>query len=179
MPDIPKLIQSIESGKYDDKELVNLYRNTEKYDSITEQDREQIMEAVETELRKSYPRKAKAKFGPVDARPREYLEELYNSVSGKYDLTKNTLKNGIKTGGTMISGDGYIDLYISYKAKNKNGVVAHAYQSKQTDPLKYHVFKYTGSAKPENRSGNVEYAGEDPAIEKYYSEVLSELLDTE
>ena len=36
MPDIPKLVQSIESGRYDDKQLVNLYRNTEKYDSITE-----------------------------------------------------------------------------------------------------------------------------------------------
>ena len=178
MPDIPKLVQSIESGKYDDKQLVNLYRNTEKYDSITEEDRELVMEAVETELRKTYPRKAKAKFGPVDARPREVLEELYASVSNRFDLSKNTLKNGVKTGGAMISGDGYIDLYISYKAKNKNGVVAHAYQSKQTDPLKYHVFKYTGSAKPENRTGLVEYDAESPEIEKYFAQALTELLDT-
>ena len=66
----------------------------------------------------------------------------------------------------------------SYKAKNKNGVVAHAYQSKQTDPLKYHVFKYTGSAKPENRTGLVEYDGESPEIEKYFAQALTELLDT-
>ena len=57
-------------------------------------------------------------------------------------------------------------------------MVAHAYQSKQTDPLKYHVFKYTGSAKPENRTGLVEYDGESPEIEKYFAQALTELLDT-
>ena len=76
MPDINKILKSIESGKYGSTELINLFRNTEKYESITEEERELVLAAIETQFRKDFPRVAKKNFGPADARPREVLEEI-------------------------------------------------------------------------------------------------------
>ena len=179
MPDINKILKSIESGKYGSTELINLFRNTEKYESITEEERELVLAAIETQFRKDFPRVAKKNFGPADARPREVLEEIYQSIASEHDLSGNTLRNGIKVGGSVISGDAHIDLYISYKNKQKEGAVVHAYQSKPDEDLIYSVFRYSGSAAPTNRTEVIEFVTEDPEISKTYSRMLSEIVYVE
>jgi hypothetical protein len=177
MPDIEKILRSISSEKYDDKELINLYRNTEKYDSITEENRERILEAVEVQLRERFPRVAKKALGPIGTRPWEYLEHLYQISNEKFDLTHNRVKNGVKSGGSMISGDAYIDYYISFKNAKKKGVVAHAYQVSASEPLKFQVFSYEGAARPENRSNQTEYLSECDDIYTDYLNLLSDVLE--
>ncbi|WP_421229835.1 hypothetical protein [Aeromonas enteropelogenes] len=39
-----------------------------------------------------------------------------------YALSNNRLKNGVKAGGLMISGEFYIDVYMSYKNIENHGV---------------------------------------------------------
>lgn len=59
--------------------------------------------------------------GPKDEQGRDFLEALYKEIATEFDLSGNHLKNGVKTGGYMINGTRYVDVYISYKtATEKN-----------------------------------------------------------
>ena len=100
-------------------ELVNLYRNTAKSKTINEIEREILTQALETVMRTSFPQQASNVLGRKDDKPVEVLEEVYNTVQTKFDLSGNLHKNGVKVSGDMIGGRSYIGWYISYK--NRQG----------------------------------------------------------
>lgn len=111
-----QLIESIRSGKYSERELINLYKNA------TTRNATAVMEAVKIKMRADFPRAANRMFGAKENEANALLEDVFRKLSVAHDLTKNRLKNGVKAGGEMISGQKYIDVYISYK--NSQGVGA-------------------------------------------------------
>ena len=117
-----KLIDNINKGQYNQKELINLYKNAQSVNSIVDSQKESIIEAIEKSTRLKFPAAAKKMFGAKDSEARDILEKLYSRISGSCNLEKNKLKNGVKTGGGMIAGDCYIQIYLSYKNEK---IMAH------------------------------------------------------
>lgn len=111
-----KLIESIRNGKFSERELINLYKNAETKSATT------VMEAVKIKMRADFPRAANRMFGAKESEANALLEDVFRNLAAAHDLTANRLKNGVKAGGEMISGQKHIDVYISYK--NGNGVGA-------------------------------------------------------
>ncbi len=103
------------SGLDDAGALKRLHANIHRHPELEDIDRETLDEAVMQRLRIISPCIATRLGGPKDAQAREFLEAFYDRISTEFDLSKNQLKNGVKTGGCMINGTRYIDVYISYK----------------------------------------------------------------
>jgi hypothetical protein len=57
---IEKLIEHVQSGKYSERELLNLY------DNASERQIAPVMEAIKLKLRADFPRAATRKFGPKE-----------------------------------------------------------------------------------------------------------------
>jgi hypothetical protein len=174
MADIPRLLERVRSGKYDETELLNLFKNASRSSSVTEQERAALMELVETELRKNYPRAANKHLGAIDRQAREYLESVYEEISAEFDLSGNKIKNGVKTGAAVLAGDAVIDIYISYKNEQGIGAVLAAYQPTIDDPISYQVFMYKGAKKPDNLVNMQEYAQPDDEVVVSFRKVLSD-----
>lgn len=174
MADIPRLLEKVRSGKYDETELLNLFKNASKSSSVTEQERAALMELVETELRKNYPRAANKHIGAIDREAREYLESVYKKISDEFDLSGNKIKNGVKTGAAVLAGDAVIDVYISYKNDQGIGAVLAAYQPSIDDPICYQVFTYKGAKKPDNLVNLQEYTKPDDEVVVSFRKVLSD-----
>jgi hypothetical protein len=71
------------------------------------------------------------------------LEKLYNSLSTSINFKYNKLKNGVKTGGRMISGEFYIDVYMSYKNSENQGAYISLTQKTINDELIVTVGRYS------------------------------------
>lgn len=100
--------------------LSNLYENVRRHRSISEYERELLDEAVEIRMREIAPARATKLFGPRDSMARRVLQSIYDDLANTLDFTSNRVGNGVKAGGTMISGERHVDLYLSYK--NEDGV---------------------------------------------------------
>lgn len=178
MPNINNLILKIQSGKCSARELQNAFANANNNQKISEEQREEVIESVEHALREHHPRAAKKLLGALDSRPIEVLEEMYTEIQKAFDLSQNKVKNGVKAGGSMRSGEAVLDWHISYKNEKAEGVVVGAYQWKVSDPLKYKVFKYRTANKPGSTYDEVEFIEESPDILVQYKKILSDLLPT-
>ena len=110
------LIENIRSGKFSERELINLYKNAATQSATA------VMEAVKIKMRADFPRAANRMFGSKENEANALLENVFHKLAADHNLTKNRLKNGVKAGGEMISGKKHIDVYISYK--NSNGIGA-------------------------------------------------------
>ena len=176
MPDIDKLLSSINDQKYSTKEMLNLYENTLTYKDVSELDRERVIEAIELQIRKMDTRAANKHFTKLSDRPKEVLEELSAKIGSEFDLTKNRVKNGVKIGGPMISGKAPVNIYVSYKNADGYGVVAGAYQWTVDADLKYRVFSYKGMNTEGNEFNLSEYLSETEDIYQAYRKLLRELL---
>ena len=110
-----QLIESIRNGKFSERELINLYKNAETKSATA------VMEAVKIKMRADFPRAANRMFGAKEREANALLEDVFRNISATHDITANRLKNGVKAGGEMISGQKYIDVYISYKNDNDVG----------------------------------------------------------
>lgn len=97
------------------KSLLTIYNNAQNHPTISDNEREVLVEAIELRLREVSPSAAKKIFGGADADARDYLQAAYESAIQKFDFTENRVRNGVKTGGDMISGKVYVDVYTSYK----------------------------------------------------------------
>jgi len=101
------------------------------------------------------------------------LENIWKQASEKFDLSDNTLKSGVKVGGDITNGRQYIDLYISYKRKNRwNAGLAYHQKDKESGP-KIIVKKYY---KGENTDPNLsrcefEYENKKDAIDLFIEHI--------
>src|SRR5450759_2760506 len=95
---VKQLIESIRSGKYSERELISLYNNASARGNST------VMQAIQIRMRADFPRAANRKFGAKESEANALLEGVYRNLSAEYNLTGNRLKNGVKLGGEMISG---------------------------------------------------------------------------
>ncbi|MDD1780309.1 hypothetical protein LRP49_03755 [Enterovibrio sp. ZSDZ35] len=119
--EVEVLILKIKENKFSEKQLINLYNNACAREGIDESDKAMLTRAIEKNTRLRFPRAAKRIFGAKESLASQKLESLCTQLEMEFDLTNNTLKNGVKAGGRMISGEYYIDVYASYKNREKHG----------------------------------------------------------
>jgi len=112
-----QLIESIRSGKYSERELINLHNNASSRGSPN------VAQAVVVQMRADYSRAANRLFGAKEKAASAMLEEVIGALSAKHDLSGNCLKNAVRAGTDMGSGKKYIDVYYAYK--NSAGVRAY------------------------------------------------------
>lgn len=114
----------------------NFYRNATEVAGITEAEREAVIAALETRIRISAPREAKALFGPKDAEARALLARIHDALAAEFDLSGNTVGAGVKTGGDMISGESHVSVYISYKgADRRHATLGVLQRAPDADPV--------------------------------------------
>ena len=118
-PQVENTLTIINTKDLTQKELSNLFHNAMEYKKITEEEREVIVEALEKKIKIKHPKEAKKLFGPKDAEARSLLQKIYDETTAEYDLSANRVKGGVKTGGDMIAGRSYINVYISFKNDQK------------------------------------------------------------
>lgn len=138
------LINKISEGTYTEKELINLNTNAVR---LGYQD---VIDAIELQMRKQFPRAATKEYGAKGDAAQQKLEEAYQEIKSSFDLTKNRNNNGVKVGGGIMSGDAYIDYYISYKDDDGHGVYLGLIQDTVDSELTARFGKYkTGKEKYE------------------------------
>ncbi|ANN28307.1 TPA: hypothetical protein RQK39_003528 [Vibrio vulnificus] len=139
---IEDLIKKIEEDKFNEKQLINLYNNAFSKQEIDEAEKESLIEAIEKNTRLRFPRAAKRIFGAKESVASQKHESLYVKLASKYDFTRNRLKNGVKAGGRMISGEYYIDVYLSYKNFQNQGAAIALTQENIDAELEVTVKRY-------------------------------------
>lgn len=145
--EIKDLIKNIEEDKYTAKQLINLYNNAMAKKGLDESEKEHLIEAIEKNIRARFPKAAKSIFGPKGTVASERLAAFCVELAKEFDLTSNKLKNGVKSGGEMISGRKYIDYYISYKNSSNQGVAMTLFQNNFDDELEVAVERYQTHSK--------------------------------
>jgi len=91
----PQLIESIRSGKYSERELINLYKNASARNATA------VMEAVKIRMRADFPRAANRMFGAKESEANALLEDVFRKLAATRNFSGNRLKNGVKAGGEM------------------------------------------------------------------------------
>ncbi|MDT0605043.1 hypothetical protein [Thalassotalea castellviae] len=177
---IQDLVQKIESDKYSEKQLINLYNNANNKKDLSEEDKEILVEAIENNTRLRFPRAAKRIFGAKESVANTILEKLHQTLSQSQSInfTSNKLKNGVKTGGRMISGEFYIDVYMSFKNSENQGAYISLTQKTIDDELIVTVGRYS-THNPDSGVKNESKGGID-SFEDYaiiYQNHLGELIN--
>ena len=143
-PLVRQTLNRIETKEFSSKELSSFLENTIKFSGITDEERELIIKALERKIRLKNPRHAKKLFGPKDIEARDLLQSIFDRISSDYDLSQNRVGSGVKTGGHMIAGKAYIDVYISYKNHDKWHVGLGFYQTSVEAEPKLRVWLFQG-----------------------------------
>ena len=110
-----KSLNHIETKELSKTELINFFNNINNSTKITDYEREVLTEAVEKKMRVKFPKSAKTILGGKNAKAQELLEEIFNVLKKEFDWSNNKVKTKVKVGGKMISGEWFVDWYISYK----------------------------------------------------------------
>ena len=97
------------------KVLQTWYENTKNFPSITDYEREYLLDEVEKKIRLKFPNKAKKILGGKSAKAQELLDEIFKLLTQEFDWSNNNVGNKVKVGGSMISGKEFVCWYISYK----------------------------------------------------------------
>ena len=142
-----RILKLIKNRNYNKKELHTFYENiNNEYDKdkITDHEFEILIQELEKRIRLTQPRLSKILFGPKDEPVRKLLEEFLSELKNSFDFSKNNVGSHVKTGGNMINGTRYIDVYISYK-NNKKWHCSFAYLQDLVDTDPYlRTRKYQG-----------------------------------
>lgn len=178
MSQIEKITALLQSRSFSQEELINLHNNALNYKDISDVDRETISALIEKRLRVKFPGAAKKIFGAKDTEARETLSRFYEAIETEFDLSANKLKNGLKTGGNVISGEAYLYTYISFK--NAENIGAHLALSQHTveNELKVIVHKYKTGGDNSGTLDHHEFGIEKLAqAESIYRDYLSQIID--
>jgi hypothetical protein len=112
---VERLLVQVAAGGMTQRELVTLFQNAQRHPTISDEQREHVVLAIEAQLRERFPRSARGMFGPADQHARFLLEGVQALAAKTVDLSRNRVLNRVKTGGDMISGRFHLDVYVSYK----------------------------------------------------------------
>lgn len=128
-----KLEKLINTEDYSITELKNFFTNTINSQTITNIEKELLINAVTKKIRIKFPKNAKKILGGKSKEAQELLEEIYNTLEKEFDWSKNKVKNGVKVGGAMRGGRLNISWYISYKNEDKYSTGLHYGQKTPED----------------------------------------------
>ena len=104
-----KIFENIKAGKYDRKELENLYSNAERLG------REDILSVVKDALKNIDSRSYSKRFvKPIKDKVQQIANEIAES-EGWANWEDNKVGNGIKVGGPMLNGEQLAEFYFSYR----------------------------------------------------------------
>jgi hypothetical protein len=123
---VANLLEKIKSGSMTVQQLQNIFMNIEKNTEVTEEQREDLIEAITSQMRKAYPAAANKKFGPVNRDTRQKLEIYLADLCARFDMSENGHKTKVKVGGDVIKGETLVNDYISYK-NQKTKVMCHLF----------------------------------------------------
>lgn len=143
---IGKMVKDIEDGRYNQKELENLYNNSKtKMELVNTTDTEKqnckiVQLAAKDALRALGNKAYKIHFiKPI----REKLEELMHQITNENNWRRfdnNHVKNGVKIGGDMIRGDVVAQYYISYRKSDwKRSIYLSVTQDNEDTGVYYKV----------------------------------------
>ena len=119
---VVRILNLIKNKDYTKKELHTFFENINNEYSkgkVTDYEFEILIQELEKRVRITQPRLSKILFGPKDDKVRTSLSEFLDELKTNFDFSNNNVGSHVKTGGSMINGTKYIDVYISYKNKDK------------------------------------------------------------
>ena len=139
---VQKTIERIRANEHTPDALIRIYKNVAKSKDLTDDQRQNLVDEIEAHLWKFAPPKAKKVFGPLNRGTRQTLETYLQTLLTKYDLTNNRHKNKVKTGGVVLTGEGRIYDYISYRHPTSEQYVHLAFHQFTADePIQVRVSK--------------------------------------
>ena len=164
---VHKALNYIETKEPSKTELINFFNQVNKDEKITDHEREILIEAVEKQMRIKCPKSAKKILGGKSAKAQELLEEIFDLLKKEFDWSKNKVKSKVKVGGKMISGEWFVDWYISYK--NDDGYsTGFAYIQKKLEDEPFLLITY-------GRVGQ-KYENEDKEEQNFPTELKDDAL---
>ena len=178
---VKRILSLIKNKDYSKKELHTFYENINneyKKEKITEFEFEILIQELEHKVRITQPRLSKILFGPKDEKVRISLREFLEELKVTFDFSNNFVGSHVKTGGSMINGTKYIDVYISYKNKDKWHCSFAYVQDDANSNLYIMIRKYQGGMMNKESVSQSNYEIED--IEKaklVFIEHLEEIID--
>ena len=178
---VVRILNLIKNKEYNKKELHSFYENINneyKKEKITEYEFEILIQELEHRVRITQPRLSKILFGPKDEKVRISLREFLEELKVTFDFSNNFVGSHVKTGGSMINGTKYIDVYISYKNKDKWHCSFAYVQDDANSNLYIMTRKYQGGMMNKESVSQSNYEIED--IEKaklVFIEHLEEIID--
>lgn len=177
---VVRILNLIKNKEYSKKELHSFYENINNEYSkgkITDFEFEILIQELEQRVRITQPRLSKTLFGPKDDKVRTLLREFLDELKVTFDFSNNYVGSHVKTGGSMINGTKYIDVYISYKNKDKWHCSFAYLQDQANSNLYIMVRKYEGGMMNKESVSQSNYEIED--IEKaklVFIENLEEII---
>ena len=128
------IIENIKAGKYDRKELENLYSNAERLG------RDEIILVVKEALKEIDSKSYSKRF----VKPlRDKVEQITTDIAeseGWANWGNNKVGNGVKAGGPMINGEELAEYYVSYRHPSwKRASYLVVFQHDENSPVQYKV----------------------------------------
>jgi len=103
------MIDDIKAGKYDRKQLENLYSNAERLN------RTDLIPIIKESLKDIDSRSYSKRFvKPIRDKVKQIAEEIAD-IENWANWTNNKVGNGVKPGGEMLNGELLAEFYFSYK----------------------------------------------------------------
>lgn len=142
-----KIIENIKAGKYDRKELENLYSNAERLG------REEILSVVKDALKEIDSRSYSKRFvKPIRDKVQQITIDIAGS-EGWANWENNKVGNGIKVGGPMMNGEELAEFYFSYRHPSwKKASYLAVFQHDEESSVQYKVKAHDGEQKTVNTS---------------------------
>lgn len=164
-----EMIQRVQEGRYGADELVQLYEN------CLSRDCPDLLDAIHLQLWAQHPLRARKLFGPRGEKAKSLLEDVLAPTSTRFDLCGNKVGGHVKVGGRMRQANGYfIDLYISYKREDGEGVSLSLIQERADSNLHARVARYKDRDEDKRQEKNYDAGEWDVAVADYQA-WLSEL----
>jgi hypothetical protein len=133
---VKRALTFIEKEGVSYKELMNLYRNIDNSEDITDSEKEILTEKVISVMRTSFPRESGKLLGNKSNKPIEVLEEINYETQAIFDMSDNSHGSGVKAGGDMMSGRKHIAHYISYCNPSRwSASIAYHQDKPDTEPF--------------------------------------------
>ena len=89
---VQKVIDIIENKKMSYEQYTNLFNNTSGNETITEEEREMLIDKLVIKLRTLYPKQASRLLGNKSGKPQIFLEEVLTEITKEFDWSKNKHK---------------------------------------------------------------------------------------
>lgn len=178
---VVRILNLIKNKDYNKKELHTYYENINNEHSkgkITDYEFEILIQELEQRVRITQPGLSKVLFGPKDEKVRMSLGEFLEELKLSFDFSKNNVRSHVKTGGLMINGTKYIDVYISYKNKDKWHCSFSYVQDQSNTDLYIMTRKYQGGIMNKETVSEMNYEIEDIDKAKLkFIDNLKEIID--